>query len=152
MMAIMKFNRSLILYMAALVCLLMVSGCDDDAGEPSAEEKYLDRLSSTWVLEEVTVDDTDVSFAFPGLELTVNAKKTFAVKNPVNPIWPASGTFTLQPVSASQPYLIKRSDGIDVTVASLSDTNMTLQFPYTGNDGGRVSSVGGIYEFYFTKK
>jgi hypothetical protein len=148
----MKINFQNILSAAMLVFLLPLQGCHD-SNDPTPEEKYLTRLSTSWIIDDVTVDDREVTGAFAGMELTVNTKKKFTVKNPVPPIWPADGSFTLLPVSGSSAYSLVRADGIDVTVIDLTETNLTLQLQYVAPDtGGRVKSISGIYEFHFVKK
>lgn len=147
----MKIDISAILCASSLFFLLLLQGCHDDNG-PTKEDEYLTQLSATWIIDEVTVDDRNVSGAFDGMELTVTTKKKFSVKNPVPPIWPADGSFTLKQLSGSE-YSMLRSDGIEVTITSLTPTDLTLQLQFTATDtGGRVKSVSGIYEFHFTRK
>lgn len=148
----MKINIQNILCAAILLFLLPLQSCHDDS-DPTPEEKYLARLSASWIIDEVTVDDRMVTGAFAGMELTVNNQKKFSVKNPVPPIWPSNGAFTLRLLSGSSEYSILRADGVEVTVVELTETNLTLQLQYVAPDtDGRIKSVSGIYEFHFVKK
>jgi hypothetical protein len=130
--------------------MLKFSGCDSDDDKPDAEKKYMERLSFTWNLQQVKADGTDVTPAFNDLVLTVNEDRTFTVTNAVDPIWPAGGTFTLRKILGSTDYDIIRSDGMEMLVNELSPVELRLQLQYQPA-GGRVSSVGGQYEFLFTR-
>jgi hypothetical protein len=143
-----------LLIVSALFVFVMFkfSGCDSDDSkpEPDPEKEYLEQLSFTWHLQQVKVDGTDVTPAFNELALTLKGDKTFTVTNPVAPIWPADGTFVLQEISGAADYKIVRSDGMDIYVNELSATTLRLQLQFEPI-GGRVSSVGGQYEFLFTR-
>jgi hypothetical protein len=141
-----------LIIVSALLLLVMIkfSGCDSDDDKPGTEKKYLERLSFTWNLQQVKVDGTDVTPAFSGLVLTVKGARSFTVTNAVAPLWPSDGTFTLRKISGSADYDIIRSDGMEMLVNELSPAALRIQFQYQPA-GGRVSSVGGQYEFLFTR-
>jgi hypothetical protein len=138
--------------LSALLVLVMFkfSGCDSDDNKPNAEKKYMERLSFTWNLQQVKVGGVDVTPAFIGLVLTVKGDKTFTVTKAIDPIWPGSGTFTLREVPGSGDYDILRNDGIEMIVTELSPVELKIQLQYQPA-GGRISSVGGQYEFLFTR-
>jgi hypothetical protein len=129
---------------------LQFTGCDNDNEKPGPEKQYLQKLSFTWGLQQAKANGVDVTQAFSGLTLTVKGDKTFIVATPVDPIWPASGTFTLRQVSGSEDYDIVRNDGVEIHVSELSTLQLKLQMQYQPPHG-RVSSVGGQYEFVFTR-
>jgi hypothetical protein len=143
-----------LLIVSALLVLAMFkfSGCDSDDSkpEPDPEKEYLEQLSFTWHLQQAKIDGTDVTLAFKDLSLTLKGDKTFTVTNPVAPIWPADGTFVLQEISGAADYKIVRSDGMDIYVTELSATTLRLELQYQPI-GGRMSSVGGEYQFLFTR-
>jgi hypothetical protein len=143
-----------LLIVSALLVLAMFkfSGCDSDDSkpEPDPEKEYLEQLSFTWHLQQVKVDGVDVTSAFNQLALTLKGDRTFTVTNPVAPIWPADGTFVLEEISGSGDYMIVRSDGVEIKVNELSTTTLRLQLQFEPI-GGRVSSVGGQYEFLFAR-
>lgn len=144
----MKFNAYFLFILVSTV-LFTTSGCHDDG--PSAKEKYQTKLEFSWSLIEAHVGETDVTDAFPDMELTV-VNNDYTVLNPVNPIWPASGTYTLQKQSAAgEPYYILRSDGVAITIAELTETSLILEFPYD-SEAARTNSVSGDYQFKFIKK
>lgn len=145
----MKINLLIISCIIALLSLAL-QGCHD-SNEPTAQDEYLARLSSSWVIDEVTTGNKDVTGAFEDMELAVTGKKKFTVKNPVAPIWPASGSFSLREVPSSSEYSILRDDGIEATVLELTATTLILELQYTA-PVGRTESVSGVYEFHFIKK
>jgi hypothetical protein len=126
------------------------SNCDSDDNSPNPEHEYLERLSFTWNLQQIKIDGTDVTPVFAGLSLIIKDDRTFTVTNAVTPFWPESGTFILQEISGSADYTIVRSDGMEIRVNELSATTLRLQLQYEPA-GGRMSSVGGPYEFLFTR-
>jgi hypothetical protein len=56
----------------------------------------------------------------------------------------------LQEISGPGDYKIVRSDGMDIYIDELSATTLSVQLQYQPI-GGRVSSVGGQYEFLFRR-
>lgn len=132
-----------------IIALLQITGCDDNE-RPNPEKRYLEKLAFTWYLSQATVNGTDVTTAFNGINLIVRENRTFAAVYPIDPIWPAEGTFMLREVPGSQDYDIVRNDGVEIHVSELSTSQLKLQMQYQPPHG-RVSSVGGQYEFVFTK-
>lgn len=144
-------NRKITAVSALLtIALLQISGCDNDNEKPGAEKQYLQKLAFTWNLQQVKVNRVDVTPAFSGITLTVKDDMTFTVANAIEPIWPSGGTFTLRENSGSQDYDIVRSDGAEMHVSELSSSVLKLQMQYQP-PAGRASSVGGQYEFVFTR-
>jgi hypothetical protein len=131
------------------IALLPFLGCDHDSGKPSAEKQYLQKLSSTWNLQQVRFNGTDVTSAFNGITLTLKGDQTFIVTNPVEPVWPANGTFVLKGISGASDHNILRSDGTLLQVSELSSSALKLQMPYRPNQGRW--SVSGKYEFIFAR-
>lgn len=143
-------NRKLTAVLALLIIALLITACDNDNEKPGPEKRYLQKLSFTWSLQQAKANGVDVTPAFSGLTLTVKGDKTFTVATPVDPIWPANGTFTLRQVSGSEDYDIVRNDGVEIHVSELSTSQLKLQLQYQPPHG-RVSSVGGQYEFVFSR-
>jgi len=131
------------------LCLVMtiLAGCND---APTDEEKYLARLDGTWTLTDARVDGLMVTSAFDNLKLTLDGKN-YEVTNAVPPIWPNSGTITLEKTQGAQPFVLKRSDDVVMTVTELTATTLVLKFQYHAAGNGRLSAVSGNYEFRFTK-
>lgn len=136
-----------VLFVAATVSLIIA--CKGDDPTPLTEEQQtLKELAKTWRLTTASVDGEDVAEWFNGLEVSFTESKSFTVQNAVPPIWIASGSFQLQ--KSGSFYLIKRSDGIDLTIASLSDAAVTITMSYTAPTGARIESISGLYTYEFT--
>jgi len=133
----------------ALLTLLILSGCDKDP-VPTPEELYLKKLTSFWKIKSASVDDKDVLNHFNGLALQIKGDYTYLVTNPVTGLWPASGTFELEQIS-DENFAIRRDDGVLISVSTLSESELKMKFQYSAPANGRVNSVGGQYEFNFTK-
>lgn len=131
----------------ALAVVLAAPGCDK---EPTAEEKFLEKIGHDWSLSNVELDDVAVNGAFAGFALSITKNKTFTTTKGNSPIWPASGTFTLKETSSDPGFNLIRSDGIEVAVTSVTDTSLTLSFQFNA-DGGRGASVSGDYVFELTR-
>ena len=141
----------ILLRTSALVILMAlgsISGCKPD--EPSAEEVFLDKISGNWTAMMVSVDNTVLEGAFDGFAVNFKTDKTFTTTNGNAPIWPASGSFTTKTVTSTAGFNLLRSDGTEVEVVELIDTDLILRFNYV-SPGGRSSSVSGDYEFELTK-
>jgi hypothetical protein len=131
---------------AALLCAVSFSACDG-SDDPTEEQLFLKRLEGRWTLTtgSVKVDGRDVTNSFAGMEITFSSDKTYVVANPVSPIWPATGAFTLERVS-SDLFNILRDDQILITVEALTSSTVTMSFHYT-SPNGRTKEVSGEYVF-----
>jgi hypothetical protein len=127
--------------------LVAISSCDNADTTPTEEQLTLQKLSKNWTLVSAEVDDQDVSEWFTNMKMSYTEAKTFTVQNPVPPIWVASGTFQLEKTGSN--YSIIRSDGVEMAVTNLTDTNVTVQFGYTALPGARANSISGLYSFSF---
>lgn len=143
----MKINRMML--MIAVLAIGILVGCDDEA--PSKEEVFLKDLNGAWTLSagRVTTGGKDVTNAFKGMEITFTTGKTYTVTNPLTPIWPASGTFSLE-TGSNDLFDIRRDDNVLITVTELTATTVTLQLQYAA-PAGRSNSVSGQYTFMMTK-
>lgn len=128
--------------------ILGFSSCNKD--ELSAEEVFLEKIGHAWSSSTVKLDNVSVDGAFAGFKITLTKDKKFTTSNGNAPIWPASGTFTLQEVTSTPGFNLVRSDGVAVEVQQLTDTSLILTFHYE-SDGGRATSVSGNYVFELTK-
>jgi hypothetical protein len=145
-------NKTLLQILSLIVifgCGLM-SNCKTE--DPSPEEAFLKKLSGTWKPGTISVDNTVLSGAFDGYTITFSNDKSFTTTGGNDPIWPASGSFTLAPQSSSTTaFGLNRSDGVTVNVSSLEDQKLVMKFQYIPA-GGRRASVSGIYTFDLVKK
>jgi len=129
--------------------LLYISSCDDEQGKTD-EEIYLEKLTSTWQVQLVTLDSEDVTGFYTNMTLTIGAEGNYITTQGNPPIWPASGNFALEKLTNSEHYKLKRNDGVELTVTTLDANNLKYTFQYT-SPGGRSKSVSGVYEFTMSK-
>jgi len=127
------------------------SGCsrEDETPAPTAQELGTARLmSGPWKLNTVTVDGNNQTSVYEGLTLSFTSK-TYSTTNG-GTVWPASGTWDFSNEAAT---MIKRNDGIDITVQELTDERMRLSFFWntTTFRSGRSLSIEGQHVFTFTK-
>jgi hypothetical protein len=147
------FMKTQVYHTLKVLCLIMtiLAGCNDSTPEPTKEEKYHTRLDGTWKITDARVDDLPVTSAFSNLTLALDGD-IYEITNAVPPIWPNGGTISLEETQGAQPFALKRSDDVVMTVTELTATTLALKFQYTAaNNNGRLSALSGNYEFRFTK-
>jgi len=135
----MKINTTFLIAIMA-ICI----ACGGDHNEPSEEDIFMSKLCQTWNTNAVTVDGLDVTNDFAGMTITFDADNHYTTTHAVPPIWPASGTFTLQ--KSGSAYEITRDDGTGITILELTDKSITFSFQYT-HAGARINNVSGKYQF-----
>lgn len=144
-------KRNYLLTSMFIVFLLVGFNNCSEGDEPSRtdEQLYLEKLSKTWVVDEVTLDGLDVTDIYTTMALSVTADQTFTVTNPQPGVWPASGSFTIQKIADSEHYKLIRNDGIEINITSLTPSELTCTFQYVATDG-RVGGLSGVYSFAMT--
>jgi hypothetical protein len=122
----------------------LLSSCGGDNGEELIVEETTNRQlkTGTWKVRSVKVDGVDHTDLYTGLTLTFS-ETTVNVSNP-NPVWPSSTTWSFTDPSSK---LFRRGDGVEVTITSISDTNLvlTLNWDETTIGGGRTASISGSH-------
>ena len=132
-----------------IICLLAVVAlvsCGEP--EPSAKELFLKKLYKKWGLSStgVKLNEQLVNGVFDNFTVTFAKGLTYTTTDGQDPVWKASGIFSLEK-SGSQPgFLIARDDGVQITVSEITETKLVLKFAYT-KKGSRASSVSGGYVF-----
>lgn len=135
-------------YLASMLCLtfmILFTACSEE--EPAPSDAVLSKLKSkTWKISSVQVDGVDQTTLFAGMTLTFTVKD-YQV-NPANEIWPASGTWQF---SDKEGTVIKRNDGMEITVAEITETSLKLSLQWSKNTfgAGRAASVSGQHLFTF---
>lgn len=122
----------------------LLTGCKKD-NTPTAEEIMTQKLMvATWKVSSVTVDGSDRTSMFTGMTLTFTDGAYTTTNGHV--VWPASGTWTF---SNAEATMIKRDDGVIVTLTEVTDSNlkMSLTWSKTTFGAGRTSSIKGKHEF-----
>ncbi len=141
-------NRKLLItcliFVAAAWLLALMPGCGGSESNP--QEEQLKALTATWTLNSVTNDGTDVSSQYSGFSLNANAEKTYSTINGGN-AWPANGTFDFADDSTTDRLL--RDDGVVISILSLTDTSLELNFSVSTVRGEANGSAGITGNFTF---
>lgn len=133
------------------LCLLLVvlTNCGDDAAAKSENDRIKDMLrSGTWKVQTVLVDDVDHTALYEDLTLAFTGTH-YTTTNGAN-VWPASGEWNFNDDSGTT---MLRSDGVIITIATITTTNLVLTFdwPDTTIGSGRAESIQGAHVFTFGK-
>jgi hypothetical protein len=139
-------------YIASLMLMgiLFIAACGGEEKE-TAEQVFMKQLAGSWQMTSADFDGKDVSASFPGLLIDIGSSKTIAVQNAVPPMWKANSTFTLE--KAGTTFLLKREDGLIVSVDQINETKLVLSFLYDADAmGGRTKGVTGGFTFEFEAK
>jgi len=138
--------------------------CGEKNTEPDPVEKVqLAKLSDTWTIASVTLDNNSRISDFANFELTLagtfnesspNGPYQYMVSGsrPSNNPWPPAGGTWSFGADASEDLV--RHDDPDLSMNyTITNTELTLTFNYSGSGfiGGRTSQVSGNWEFTFTK-
>ena len=136
-----------------LALLVTFSNCKKKGeDEKTAEELRLELMARTWNVTNATLDGTNVTTDYSGMTLTFTTSKGYSVSGgDFTPVWPASGTFDFASASNVNQFT-RQPDNVDVTIVSITETNMTLSFTFatTGRKAGRTTGVDGDYVFDFS--
>ncbi len=143
---------------------LAFTGCGGgDDGEDSAEKVELGKLSGTWEVSAVTLDDIEDerTEAYKGLDMTISGtyandgesyQYTFTGKLPKLSVWEQTGNWHFGNVTTAKT-MTRDVDKLSMTY-TVTDTQLTISFNYTGEgfNNGRVQLVQGNWKFTYTKK
>lgn len=154
-----------ILFLAVIATVgFYCTGCGGKNTEPDPVEKVqLAKLSNTWKIASVTLDNNSRISDFTNFKLTLTG--TFRDSSPKGPYqysvtgsrpsnnpWPPTGGNWSFGADLSKDLL--RQDNPNLSMSyTITDTQLTLTFNYTGNGfiGERASQVSGNWVFTFTK-
>ncbi|MFZ5970996.1 MAG: hypothetical protein ACOYXA_05350 [Bacteroidota bacterium] len=147
-----------VLLMGALATLLLFPGCGPgNPPEPTVEEVQLGKLTTTWTISNVTLDNVSKISDYPQFQLTVTGTvgaPSFGystVGRPNVSPWPASGSWKFGTDPATQIVRDSGADELPMTY-SVTDTQLQLTFSYSGNGfTARTSNVKGTWVFTFTR-
>jgi hypothetical protein len=140
---------------------MILSGCGKDDPAPSQEEKQLNKLSDTWVVNTVTMDGGDVTSDYSSFELTLSGSANSAVYaygvigRPLLSPWPSGGTWTFGSDVVTD---IRRDPGTGDQLQmnyTVTDTQLTIEFSFSGtgyNAPARVNSAAGNWIYTFARK
>ena len=136
-----------IISLIPLLALLFIASCDKPVVVPETERVTTLMSSGTWKISSVTIDGASNN-TFAGMSL-VYTKTSYTSTNG-GVVWPASGTWLFKNETAKT---ITRSDGLEITIDSISETAFILSFLWAKGTlgGGRSNSVAGKHVFTFKK-
>lgn len=138
---------------ASLSTLLTFSACksgEDPQPEPTQAEIVTGILTkSKWPLTSVTVEGENAIDLFKDFSITFSA--TGYTTSGTTPVWARTGTWTF--VDATTANKFKREDNVEVTIESISESQLklTLTWDKTTYAGGRSNSLKGKHEFVLSK-
>jgi hypothetical protein len=146
-------TKNILLFAAAISALafsvLTFTSCSNNDPAPTDIEIVTDQITSgPWKVKSVTVDGTDQTNLFTSFTLQVSPAAFTTTHGGV--VWPASGSWDFTDASATK---IKRTDGIEMTIESISESELILSFTWstTTYGGGRISSISGLHRFDLIK-
>ncbi|MBT1701440.1 hypothetical protein KK083_31390 [Fulvivirgaceae bacterium PWU4] len=146
----MKTYKSLSPVLLAVLLLMesfLYSACDGDGEPKTARQSALEKLTAkTWKIKSVTADGADVTSKFAGMSITFT-ETTFTVSNG-STMWPATDVWSFV---NDEAVSIKRGDNVQVEIAALTASSLTLTLQWSKNafGPGRERSVTGNYTFIF---
>lgn len=145
-------NLNQVFFLVFLMGMIgLVSSCKDDVEnpKPTLKEEAMEKLTNTtWKLERVTVDGVNHTAIYSGLTLSFTGTAYNSTNGGV--VWPADGTWSF---TNDQATVIKRNDGVDVTIQELTAQTLRLAMPWETNTlkPGRITSLAGQHVFTFVK-
>lgn len=142
-----------------MISFMACKGNDPDPvdPEPTVKEKRTEILlagGSSWApsASGIKVDGVDVTEdLFDGFSIKFTSASQFTTTG-TTPVWERSDTWSFKDDNATA--IIRQSDGKEITISSISDTELKLTLEwdeYTYEEGGRKKSIPGTYEFVLTK-
>jgi hypothetical protein len=131
---------------------LIFSNCNNDGGSSVKETRtaLLVDKAGGWTAATVVVptetatESSDWEGAFK-VSFTATTMSTSGHPTGATAVWPSGGwSFT-----NDEATVIRRADGVDMTVLELTETTLRVQFVVPDNVqiGGRVQALGGSYTF-----
>lgn len=137
----------LVIGLISLYGVFFLAGCDQSPSLTEAEKAIALLKSATWKINTVTVDGA-LGISFKNMTLSFTSS-TYSTANG-SVVWPASGSWTFSDATGK---VIKRDDGVDVTVEAISETALILSLTWskTTLGKGRNQSITGKHVFIFSK-
>lgn len=115
--------------------------------KPDAEAKKL-LMSKTWTYSSVNTPDETATIGTDWANFSVSFGETNMTTSGhadgAEAVWPST-SYSL----TTDGKTIKRGDGIDMLITTLSENNLVVRFTLTGGNhvGGRIAALDGEYTF-----
>ncbi len=149
--------RVLSLVVLAGVALFYVSCDNSDSPGKSEQDTQIEKLNGSWTItsnDDVTLDGGSTGEDYTGFTLTLtgqagsNAISYAASGRPATSAWPGNGTLAFGTVVTQD---LTRDDAVGITY-SVTDTELIMEFNYSGDPYTRAKNVQGAWRFTFTKQ
>jgi hypothetical protein len=127
-----------------IACILFLTGCNSDTELSPVEKNTKILISHSWKISSLKIDNVDETGLYPGMTITFTASGFSSTNG--EPVWPSSGTWLF---SDTDGLMISRSDGIALTIQSISESQLVIALPWskTTFKGGRLESINGNHVF-----
>ena len=149
-------NRMFV-YAICISAMLIQISCSKSGQSISKTEVELKKLSSTWKVSSVTLDDV-VESGYDNFQLTFSGASSASLfaygvtgRPGISP-WPAGGTWKFASTDAQVVRNPSTADELQMSY-TVTNTQLVLKFVFAGSGytAGRVSSAQGNWVFTFTK-
>ncbi|MCE7991267.1 MAG: hypothetical protein HEP71_04770 [Roseivirga sp.] len=145
-----KYNSTACIWLLVFFLFITFTNCggDDGSDEPTTQEIALELLSGNWALDNggsVKLDGEEITANFSGfgVSFTDGAYSTTAGGD----LFRASGTW--QWVADSDRQILM-DDGKEISITTLSETELVFSFQFAGS-GGVVAGLAGNYTIALKK-
>lgn len=149
--------RVLSLVVLAGAALFYVSCDNSDSPGKSDQDTQIEKLNGSWKItsnENATLDGGSTGEDYTGFTLTINGQagnnvvSYTATGRPATSAWPDAGTLTF---GTNVTQDLTRNDAVGITY-SVTDTQLIMEFNYSGDPYTRAKNVQGAWRFTFTKQ
>jgi hypothetical protein len=138
-----------------LVAFTTLTACKSDPEPPAPEPTEAEKITAIltggtgrWSLASVVVEGENAAELFKDFSITFTS--TNYTTTGTTPVWKRSGTWSFTDATATK---FKRDDNVEVTIESISDTQLklTLIQAQQVTEGGRSTALRGKHEFVMNK-
>ena len=129
-----------------IAILIFTSSCNESTPQTAADSVRAKLMAVTWKVQTVMADGVDQSSFISGM--TINFGSSNYTSTNGGAIWPVNESWKFADAKGTA---FERSDGIIVTIQSISDTSLVMSLTWTKTTlgQGRVQSIPGRYVFTF---
>jgi hypothetical protein len=142
--------RNTIFIIAAAMITFACGGDDSPTVDPI--QKVVDGLGKTWSATSVTFQSQEVTTDWSGFTLAFDQNKGYTATSLSDEsvlVWPTSGSYSFP--NLENVNTILRSDGVQISIEDLTESNARLVFQIEGrNQGGREDALIGEWAFVMT--
>ena len=129
-----------------IICVMSLSSCKDIEPAPDvidAQQEMIEALTKSWTITSATLDNATVTSNWDNFNIQLTSSLGYSTNSSTNEqklVWPVSGTYTFP--ESNNPNKILRSDGVEITLVSVTESSATLSFQITGRNGRTDGLLG----------